>query len=93
MLRRFDDHDDDRGRNDCEHTPELSVLDTSHLLRPPGIRENNITIRNFGFPTPDVKMNNLAQFVDAVRAVPGVERKCNFPIFSRASSTTWWVIG
>jgi predicted permease len=39
----------------------------------PGIRENNITIGNFGFPTSDVKMDNLAQFVDAVRAIPGID--------------------
>jgi predicted permease len=39
----------------------------------PGIRANNITIGNFGFPTADVKMDNLAQFVDAVRAIPGVD--------------------
>jgi predicted permease len=39
----------------------------------PGIRENNITIGNFGFPSADVNMNNLAQLVDAVRAIPGVE--------------------
>ena len=39
----------------------------------PGIRENNITIANFGFPSANIKMDNLAQFVDAVRAIPGVE--------------------
>ena len=39
----------------------------------PGIRENNITIGNFGFPSANVKMDNLAQLVDAVRAIPGVE--------------------
>ena len=40
----------------------------------PGIRENNITV---GFPTPNVKPENLADFktqlVAAVRAIPGVE--------------------
>jgi predicted permease len=39
----------------------------------PGLRENNITIGNFGFPSANVKMDNLAQLVDAVRAIPGVE--------------------
>jgi predicted permease len=39
----------------------------------PGIRENNITIGNFGFPSANVKMDNLAQLVDAVRAIPGVD--------------------
>jgi predicted permease len=39
----------------------------------PGIRENNIMIGNFDFPSADVKMDNLAQLVDAVRAIPGVE--------------------
>jgi predicted permease len=39
----------------------------------PGIRENNITIGYFGFPSATVKMGNLAQLVDAVRAIPGVE--------------------
>jgi predicted permease len=39
----------------------------------PGIRENNITIGNFVFPSANVKMDNLAQLVDAVRAIPGVE--------------------
>jgi predicted permease len=39
----------------------------------PGIRENNITIGYFGFPSATVKMDNLAQLVDAVRAIPGVE--------------------
>jgi predicted permease len=39
----------------------------------PGIRENNILIGNFGFPSTDVKLDNLAQLVDAVRAIPGVD--------------------
>ena len=39
----------------------------------PGIRENNITIGNFAFPGANVKLDNLAQLVDAVRAVPGVD--------------------
>jgi predicted permease len=39
----------------------------------PRIREDNITIGNFGFPSANVKLDNLAQFVDAMRAIPGVE--------------------
>ena len=39
----------------------------------PGIRENNISIGNFAFPSGSVKMDNLAQLVDAVRAIPGVD--------------------
>ena len=39
----------------------------------PGIRENNITIGNLGFPSADVKLDNLAQLVGAVRAIPGVD--------------------
>jgi predicted permease len=39
----------------------------------PGIRESNITIGNFVFPSAKVKLDNLAQLVDAVRAIPGVD--------------------
>jgi cell division protein FtsX len=39
----------------------------------PGIRESNITIGNFVFPSANVTMDNLAQLVDAVRAIPGVD--------------------
>ena len=39
----------------------------------PGIRENRITIGYLNFPSANVKMDNLAQVVDAVRAIPGVE--------------------
>jgi predicted permease len=38
----------------------------------PGIRESNIRIGNFAFPSANVKLDNLAQLVDAVRAVPEV---------------------
>jgi predicted permease len=43
----------------------------------PGIRESGITIGYFGFPSANVKPENLAEYkrqlVDDVRAVPGVE--------------------
>lgn len=39
----------------------------------PGFRESDITIGNFAFPSANVKMDNLAQLVDAVRAIPGID--------------------
>jgi hypothetical protein len=54
--------------------PLLFVRSYRNLLTlNPGIRESNITIGYFGCPSANVKMDNLAQLVDAVRAIPGVE--------------------
>ena len=58
----------------------------------PGIRESGITIGYFGFPSANVKPENLAaykrQLVDDVRAIPGIENAAattNIPL----SGATW----
>ncbi|HEY2472943.1 MAG TPA: ABC transporter permease [Terracidiphilus sp.] len=62
------------------------------LTLDPGIRESGIAVGTFGFPSANVKPENLAaykrQLVDDVRAIPGIENAAattNVPL----SGSTW----